>query len=120
MAGRQNSSKPANSRRRMPAVNEEAREKQLISLAIDAAEQDLLSQNPSRQIVLHYLKLATTKTQLEKEKLRKENLLLEAKTSTLESQERSEELYRKAIEAMVSYSGVFRQGGDSEIVEDIV
>lgn len=109
MAGRQNSSAPANSRRRAPAVDPEARENQMISLAIDAAERDLLSPNPSKQIVVHYLKLATVKTQLEKEKLKRENQLLEAKTSALESQVRTEELYQNAIEAMASYSGGFRQ-----------
>lgn len=109
MAGRQNSTPPANSRRRAPAVDPEARENQMIALAIDAAEKDLLSTNPSKQIVVHYLKLATVKTQLEKEKLKRENQLLEAKTSALESQARSEELYQNAIEAMASYSGGFRQ-----------
>lgn len=109
MAGRQNTVTPANSRRRAPAVDPEARENQMIALAIDAAEKDLLSPNPSKQIVVHYLKLATVKTQLEKEKLKRENQLLEAKTSALESQVHTEELYRNAIEAMASYSGGFRQ-----------
>ncbi len=110
MAGRQNTIAPANSpRRRAPAVDPEARENQMMALAIDAAEKDLLSPNPSKQIVVHYLKLATVKTQLEKEKLKRENQLLEAKTSALESQVRTEELYQNAIEAMASYSGGFRQ-----------
>ena len=70
MAGRQNTITPADSpRRRAPAVDPEARENQMIALAIDAAEKDLLSPSPSKQIVVHYLKLATVKTQLEKEKL---------------------------------------------------
>ena len=108
MAGRQNSNS-AISRRRAPATDDGMRENQLIALAVDAAERDLLSSNPSKQIVIHYLKLATERAKLEKEKLRRENELLVAKTDALESQARTEELYRNAIEAMASYSGGFRQ-----------
>lgn len=109
MAGRQNHDASANSRRRAPATDLGIRENQMIALAIDAAERDLLSDNPSKQIVVHYLKLATVQAQLEKEKLQRENQLLAAKTDALESQSRTEELYRNAIEAMASYSGGFRQ-----------
>ena len=112
MAGKQNSNASANSRRRVPATDLGARENQMIALAIDAAERDLLSDNPSKQIVVHYLKLATVQAQLEREKLQRENQLLAAKTDALESQARTEELYRNAIEAMATYSGGFRQ--DSE------
>jgi len=113
MAGRQNSNS-ANSRRRPPATDNEMRENQMIALAIDAAERDLLSPNPSKQIVVHYLKLATVQAQLEREKLRHENQLLIAKTDALESQARTEELYRNAIEAMASYSGGFRQESEPD------
>ena len=114
MAGKQNNSASANSRRRAPATDLGARENQMIALAIDAAERDLLSENPSKQIVVHYLKLATVQAQLEKEKLQRENQLLAAKTDALESQSRTEELYRNAIEAMASYSGGFRQDSEPE------
>ena len=92
-------------RRSAPAVDPESRENQLMSLAIDQAEQMLLEHRAPTQIVVHYLKLATTKNQLEKEKLRKENILLEAKANAIESAAKSEELYSKAIEAMREYSG---------------
>lgn len=114
MAGRQKSDSPANSRKRIPAVDPEARQNQLIALAIDAAERKLLEPNPPNQLILHYLKLGTAQAELEKEKLRKENLLLDAKTSAIESQARTEELYRNAIEAMASYSGGFRQESEPD------
>jgi hypothetical protein len=88
-----------------PAVGLEAREDQLIGLAVNQAEQMLRTGNAPTQIVVHYLKLATTKNQLEKEKLRKENILLEAKASAIESAARSEELYTRAIAAMREYAG---------------
>jgi hypothetical protein len=77
----------------------------LISLATDAAEKELMKDSPDKRIVIHYLKLATTKIQLEKEKLRKENALLEAKTDAAKSAARSEELYADAIAAMRIYNG---------------
>lgn len=95
-----------------PATDTESRENQLISLAVAAAERELLKENPSNQIVLHYLKLGTTKLQLEKEKLRRENILLEAKTNSLEASARTEELYQNAIDAMRIYSGSIDRGDD--------
>lgn len=84
----------------------EARENQLISLAVDLAERQLSEGTASAQVITHYLKLATTKERLEKEKLARENELLKAKTDAMQSQKKSEELYEKAIIAMRSYSGM--------------
>ena len=56
-----------------PALTPEARENQLISLAMDQAEQQLMDGTASSQVITHFLKLATSKTALEKEKLKKEN-----------------------------------------------
>lgn len=91
--------------RRRPALSAEAREKQLIALAVDRAEEQLRDGSASSQVICHFLKLATVKSQLENEKLRKENELLRAKKVSLESVQRSEELFEKAIEAMRQYSG---------------
>lgn len=88
-----------------PSRTIEGRENQLISLAVDLAEKQLREGTASTQVIVHYLKLATTKTQLEKEKLSQENKLLEAKTDNLQSQKKTEELYRDALNAMKSYSG---------------
>ena len=92
-------------RRSAPAVDPESRENQMISLAERQAEQMLLEKRAPTPIVVHYLRLGTTKNQLEKEKLRRENILLEAKASAIESAVRTEELYARAIEAMKEYSG---------------
>ena len=97
-----------------PATGLEAREDQLISLAVNQAEQMLKKGNAPTQIVVHYLKLATTKNQLEKEKLRKENILLEAKASAIESAARSEELYARAIAAMREYAGSVTHNYDDQ------
>ena len=91
--------------RMRPALTPEARENQMISLAVDLAEKQLMEGTASAQVITHYLKLGATTARLEKEKLERENELLKAKTKALESAERVEELYTNAINAMRNYSG---------------
>ena len=93
-----------------PATNPEAREKQLIALAVDLVEQRLLDGTASSQETTHFLKLGSMKNRLEMEKLQEENRLLQAKTESLQSAKRVEELYSEAISAMRRYSG----NGDSD------
>lgn len=96
----------SNEKRKMrPALTPEARENQMISLAMDCAEEQLMNGTASSQVITHFLKLATAKAELEKEKLENENQLLRAKTEALRSQERMEELYANAIKAMQRYGG---------------
>lgn len=99
-----------NSRKMRPALSPEARENQLVSLAVDLAEKQLLEGTASSQVITHYLKLGSTKEKLEKEKLEKENELLRAKTEAIQSAQRVEELYTKALNVMKKYSGQ----GDSD------
>lgn len=94
------------SKRSRPALTPEARENQLISLAVDLAEQQLRDGTASSQVISHYLKLGSTRASLEKEKLERENELLRAKTENLESSKRIEELYKDALDAMKKYSGL--------------
>ena len=97
--------KKADKPRPLPALDPEARENQMISLAVNLAEEKLRDGTASNQLIVHYLKLGSTKERLEKEKLEKENELLKAKTEALESAKRSEELYAEAIKAITRYSG---------------
>lgn len=93
-------------KQRPPARSVEARENQMIALAIDLAEKQLMEGTASSQVITHYLKLATTRERLEKEKLQRENELLRAKTESLQSGSRLEDLYNKAANAMRHYQGV--------------
>lgn len=95
-----------------PALTPEARENQMISLAVDLAEKQLMEGTASSQVITHYLKLGSTKERLEKEKLVEENKLLKARTEALQSAKRVEELYSDAIAAMKRYSG--NNGGDAD------
>ena len=88
-----------------PALSPEARENQMISLAVDLVEKRLREGTASSAETTYYLRLSGSKARLEKEKLEEENKLLRAKTEVLEAQKNTEELYAKAIKAMRVYSG---------------
>lgn len=92
-------------RRRPPATTPEARENQMIALAVDLAEKQLVEGTASSQVISHYLKLGSTKEKLEKEILEKQKELITAKTEAIHSAKRVEELYKNALNAMRSYSG---------------
>jgi hypothetical protein len=96
---------PKRDRPRRPALTEENRENQLISLAIDLAEKQLTAGTASSQVITHYLKLGSTREQLEQERLIRENELLTSKVELLASGKRVEELYAEALNAMRSYAG---------------
>ena len=100
-------------RRSRPALTPAARENQLIALAIDRAEQQLLDGTASSQVITHYLKLGSTKERLEREKLERENELLRAKAESIQSAQRIEELYKNALDAMRSYRGEGDSTNDS-------
>ena len=99
------------SRKMRPALTPEARENQLIALAVDLVEQRLREGTASSQETTHFLKLGSMKNRLEMEKLEEENKLLKAKTESIQSQKRVEELYLEALNAMRNYAG---QGNEDE------
>jgi hypothetical protein len=92
-------------RNRRPATTLEGRENQLIALAVDLAEKQIREGTASSQVIAHFLRLGSTREQYEKEKLKRENKLLEAKTEAVESAKNVEKLYKDALNAMKSYSG---------------
>lgn len=93
------------SRKRRPAQTVEARENQLIALAVDLAEKQLLEGTASSQVITHYLKLGSTKERLEKQILEEQVDLLKAKTEALQSARRAEELFADAMKAFAIYRG---------------
>lgn len=92
-------------RKRPPSRTLDGREKEVVSLAVDLAEQQLRDGTASPSVITHYLKLGTVSYQLELEKLRHENELLQAKTDNIRSLGRMEELYAEAIESLRRYQG---------------
>lgn len=95
----------SSTRKIRPALSIEARENQLISLAVDLVEQRLLDGTASSQETTHFLKLGSSKNRLEMERLREENELLRSKRKAIDSGEEMKVLYENAIKAMRDYSG---------------
>lgn len=95
---------PVKSSRR-PATSIEARENQLIAQAVDLASQQLAAGTASSQVITHFLKLGTTREQLEKARLEHETELLKAKVDDIASSARNEELLTKAIDVFTEYKG---------------
>ena len=114
MAKARSSTSGSSSTKIRPAISPEARENQLISLAVDLAEQQLRDGTASSQVITHFLKLGTSRAELEKEKLKQENKLMEARTKAIESADEMKVLYDNAIKAMRNYAGY----GDPDEYED--
>ena len=93
------------SKKMRPALTPEARENQMISLAMDLAEQQLRDGTASSQLITEFVKRGSTKARLEQEILEEQKELIEAKTQSLQSAQRIEELYENALDAMRNYSG---------------
>ena len=87
------------------ALSPEGREAQLTDLAYKCIVQRLRDGTASPNETVACLRLGTEKAKLEREKIKAESLLANAKVDSLESQRRTEELYQEAITAMKEYAG---------------
>lgn len=92
-------------RRRARPTSGEEYEARLHSLAYEVAEEQLNSRTISSQVLTHLLKEGSVRGQLELERLRKENLLTEAKIKNLEQLEDIQKLLIEARDAMIGYRG---------------
>ena len=90
---------------RRPANSPEARENQMIDLAVNLAEKQLIEGTASAMVITHYLRMGSPKERLEREKLEQENAHLRAKIESLQSFQKTEELYTKAVDAFRIYQG---------------
>jgi len=113
MSKRENSS-ASNISRERPAITVEAREDQIIAAAMDLAEQRILDGTASNQLLCHFVKLGSTKERLEKEILAEQKKLVSAKTESLQTQKRIDEMYAEVIDAMKLYSGVRTEEDEDE------
>jgi len=104
---------PKTQKRRPPGTTPEAIENRMISLAIQVAEKQMREGTASSQVISHFLKLGSTKEREEKEILVLQKELIKAKTESIQSGKRVEELYTNALNAMKTYSGN-RRGDDDD------
>lgn len=92
-------------RSRPSARTPEGRENEVIAMAYDLAEKQIREGTASAQVITHFLKLGSSRDRLEKELLAEKKKLMTAKTESIESQKRIEDLYKDALNAMRRYSG---------------
>ena len=98
-----------------PPITPEAKENQMISLAMDLVEQRLRDGTATSQETTHFLKLATTKHRKELAILEEQRKLIVAKTSELESRKETKAMFEAAIKAMRTYSGKGDVDEDTDI-----
>lgn len=89
-----------------PVMSPEAYENRLINKAYKAVEKRIDSGEATAAELVHFLRQGSIREQLELEKMKKENRLLEAKTESIASQKEVKELYANAINAFRKYSGI--------------
>lgn len=104
MGRRKAHDEPVRKHVRRPKTPEE-QEDLMISLAMGLAERQLQDGSASSQVISHFLKLGTEKERLEREKIARENKVLQMKAEAYESAKKIEELYSEALSAMRTYSG---------------
>ena len=92
-------------KKQIPARTPEARENQLINMAVDETERRLRDGTISSQLLAILLKLATTRSQLELEKLRSDIALQKAKRTEIDERSSDRELFEEALKAFTSYKG---------------
>lgn len=90
-----------------PALTPEARQNQMIGLAMDLVEARLRDGSASSQETTHFLKLAADQdmADIRRQLYEKDLELKEEKRKSLKSQTEMGELYARAVEAMQRYSG---------------
>jgi hypothetical protein len=87
-----------------PATTPEAREQQLVSLAVTLAEKQLRDGTAAPSVINHFLKIASTRETIEREMLEKQSRLIEAKAQSISKDREAEDLAKAAIEAMKNYN----------------
>ena len=94
----------AKKKTKTPRTPEEA-ERIAISAAMDLATQQILDGTASNSMIIHFLKLGSSRERLEQARLEADTTLARAKVSALESAARTEELVSEALAAFKVYSG---------------
>lgn len=103
---------------RAPAMSVEANDNEMISLANKCAREQLRNGTASSQIICHYLKQGSERERLAVEQARADLELTRAKTKAIESSERIESMFAKALSAFSDYRG--DSEGDDDDEEDIL
>ena len=106
------------SRKTHRARTPEAREEQMIALAVDLAEERLRDKSASNQLISEIIRYGSQKEKLTREKIQMETQMLAAKADALRAQETSTQLLQEAMRAMTEYSPTRDEYEEEEDDED--
>jgi predicted lipid-binding transport protein (Tim44 family) len=104
--------------RRPPATTPDGRENQLIAMAYDLAERQLLDGTASAQVITQFLKAGSARDRLERTKIQGDIELTKAKIQQIANVEKITELYTQAISSMRNYAGDFSQENTDDYPPD--
>jgi hypothetical protein len=88
-----------------PSLNDDEREKKLISLAYDHAEEQFRNGTASSQLTTHFLKHGSKKAELELKQAELQNQLLQERIASERSSAEINQLFIQVMEALTSYQG---------------
>ena len=94
----------------------DAKERQLIALAVDQAEKMLEEGKAPPAVLMHYLRLGASDYPLRKERLERQNELFRVKAESIEKQENYEEVAKNALDAMHRYMGMQEEEPYDEVI----
>lgn len=101
-------------RRIRPVLTPEEKQRECELLAYNLAKRKLEDGTASPQIIVHFLKLSTARTELEERKLESEVRLAEAKILAMESAQKQEEQTERVLQALRRYQGSTYVGDGDE------
>lgn len=102
---RPNKADPAARKSLPPATTMQGREDQLVNLALDVVEKQMLDGTASSQTLAHWLKLGSSRHRKEMQKMQVELDLANAKIRQMESASQGDEKLERALKAFRNYSG---------------
>lgn len=94
-----------NGRKFSTPVTEEARENQMIELAMDLVEHRLRTGTATSQETTHFLKLGSVRARLDMKAAEKQIAVMDAKIKSLQDAGAKDSEYEKVIAAMKEYRG---------------
>lgn len=101
-------------RKDRPASTAEAREQQVAAKAVLLAEKQIEEGTASPSVIVHFLKLATVRNQIELENLREQNKLITAKTEAIQAQQNLSEMFQEVVSAFREYNGTAEEDSYDE------
>lgn len=87
-----------------PPMTADDAEDELVGLAVNLARKRLMDESASNQLIAEIIRMGSARERLQKEKLRKENELLTAKTDSIVFNRANEQFYSRVLKAMHEYA----------------